>query len=98
MQSGWKKLTLTDPPINLGLGIVQIIARSQRLFFNNSSFVFRTIGENPVGLAKRLDSFDYLGRFLKISDPHAEICLYGAVMLFIEIIRQISDYYSEANK
>ena len=47
-----------------GLGIVQIIAGGvQDSSSANSSFVFRTIGENPVGLAKRLDSFDYLGRF-----------------------------------
>ena len=71
-----------------GLGIVQIIAGGvQDSSSANSSFVFRTIGENPVGLAKRLDSFDYLADS-KTFLPHAEICLYGAVMLFIEIISQ----------
>ena len=65
-EKGMKQFLETGGPDGdrSGLGIVQIIAGGvQDSSSANSSFFFRTIGENPVGLAKRLGSFDYLGRF-----------------------------------
>ena len=83
-----------QPGDRSAFGFLQMIASGQDFSCANSSFHLFTHNRTRIqwDFAKRLDSQAWIVPQILIQ-RFAEICLYGAVMLFTEII---SDY-SEAN-